>query len=77
MPLQQQPDGVDCISIPASSDKSTLIGANGDDLPETGVDYMLEYLHDVAEQADWAVSGAFADITFAFLDRDRNTGSPR
>ncbi len=48
VPLQQQPDGVDCISSPASSNKSTLIGANGDDLPETGVDYTLEYLHGMA-----------------------------
>ncbi len=43
VPLQQQPDGVDYISSPASSNKSTLIGTKGDGLPETGIDYAISY----------------------------------
>lgn len=33
VPLQQQPNGVDRISSPASSNKSTLIGTDEDDFP--------------------------------------------
>ncbi|ROL51964.1 hypothetical protein DPX16_19483 [Anabarilius grahami] len=48
VPLQQQPDGLNRISSPAPSNKSTLIGTDRDDLPEMGVDYALEYLHGMA-----------------------------
>lgn len=73
--LQQQPDGVNRISSPASSNKSILIGTDGDDLPEMGVNYSLECLHGVAGQADRAVGVAFAEDAFAFPDRDCNSSA--
>lgn len=67
MHLQQQPDGVDRISSPAPSNKSTLIGTDEDNLMETIFNYALKYLHGVAEQVDEAG---------AFPDRDGKTSSP-
>lgn len=43
VPLQQQPDSMDRISSPASSNKITLIETVGDDFPETGIDYAISY----------------------------------
>lgn len=65
VPLPQQPNGVDCIKCITS----TLIGTDGDNLPETGIDCTLKYLHGMAKQADRAISVIFTDIAFAFPDR--------
>lgn len=72
VPLQQHTDGVDRIKCI----KSTLTWTDGDNLPETGINCTLKYLHGMAEQADRAISVVFTEIAFAFPDRGCNAGSP-
>lgn len=62
------------ISHPLPLDKATLVGHQGNNGKEAGIQYVLKHLHGMAQQPDWAIIAALFNVTLAFPDGYSDAG---